>query len=264
MPSSAHPDNLESASQDGWASLRTHTPAWIALGRTGGSLRTRAVLSFSLGHALARDAVHASFDSERLAKDLADLFPEILQLESRAGDRLTFLTRPDLGRALSERSVAALAGSKPADLAIVVSDGLSALAANTQAPELLRHLVPALKADGLSIAPLYLVRFARVALQDPLGVLVGATVVLTLIGERPGIGTPDSLGAYFVYGPKSGNTDAQRNCVSNIRAAGLPPKEAAVKLTELLRRAVRGRISGTLLKDSETTDGHTLGSFTAA
>lgn len=253
MPSSPLPQGPESETADGWTALRQHTPAWIALGRTGGSLRTREVLSFSLGHALARDAVHAPFEPERLALEVQDLFSEILHLESKAGDRRTYLARPDLGRALCEHSVTAAQSTRPSDLLIMVSDGLSALAAHAHAPRLLRHLVPALRDAGLSIAPLCLVRYARVALQDQLGSLAGANLVLTLIGERPGIGTPDSLGAYFVYGPKPGNTDAQRNCVSNIRAEGLPPEVAAIKLASLLKRAASERLSGALLKDDDVS-----------
>ena len=252
MHSSPLPDNSETASGDAWLHLRRHTPAWIALGRTGGSITTRELLSFSLGHALARDAVYTPFEPERIAEALAGHFTEILHLESKAADRRTILARPDLGRMLSERSIAAVGETKPVDLAIMVSDGLSALAAHVQVAPLLKQLVPRLRTEGVTISPLCLVRFGRVALQDELGALLKAKLILTLIGERPGIGTPDSLGAYFVNGPKRGNTDAQRNCVSNIRTDGLRPEAAALKLTGLLTRSLRQGFSGALFKDSDS------------
>ena len=242
------------AQADAWAHLRRHTVARIALGRTGGSLPTSALLSFAHDHALARDAVHAPFDSSALAASLQPLDPApILQLTSAAPDRATYLQRPDLGRRLSSTSASQLSTLNsqlpPHDVVVLISDGLSALAAISQAPPLLAALLPRLRAAGLTLAPLCIVRHARVALQDELGPLLHARLALMLIGERPGLGTPDSLGAYFTFDPHPGRTDADRNCISNIRPAGLPPVAAAEKLATLITTALRLRLTGTALKD---------------
>ena len=242
---------------DAWSHLRRHTAARIALGRTGGSLPTSALLSFAHDHALARDAVHAPFDSAALAAALQSLDSSpILQLTSAAPDRATYLQRPDLGRRLSDSSVTRLstlsAQLPPPDVVVIVSDGLSALAVERQAPPLLAALLPLLRAAGLALAPLCIVRHARVALQDELGGLLRARLALMLLGERPGLGTPDSLGAYFTFDPRPGRTDAERNCLSNIRPAGLPPATAAEKLATLITTALRLGLTGTALKDDST------------
>jgi ethanolamine ammonia-lyase small subunit len=239
---------------DAWSHLRRHTAARIALGRTGGSLPTSAVLAFAHDHALARDAVHALFDPAALATALQPLDPApILQLTSAAPDRPTYLQRPDLGRRLSSASFSQLSTLNSQlhdhDLVVIVSDGLSALAAERQAPPLLAALLPRLRAAGLTLAPLCIVRHARVALQDELGALLRARLSLMLLGERPGLGTPDSLGAYFTFAPRPGRTDADRNCLSNIRPAGLPPAAAAEKLATLITAALRLGLTGTALKD---------------
>lgn len=242
----------ESTPPDAWVHLRRHTAARIALGRTGGSLPTSEQLAFALDHALARDAVHAPFDAAALATELDALHPGALALESAAPDRATYLQRPDLGRRLSADSatrLAALAPAAPPDLVILVSDGLSALAAQRQAAPLLRDLLPRLRASGLTLAPLCVVRHARVALMDEAGSLLRARLALMLLGERPGLGTPDSLGAYFVFSPAPGRTNADRNCVSNVRPAGLPPALAAEKLHALLTAAATLEMSGVALKE---------------
>jgi ethanolamine ammonia-lyase small subunit len=244
---------------DAWSHLRRHTAARIALGRTGGSLPTSALLAFAHDHALARDAVHAPFDSAALAAALQSLdSAPILQLTSAAPDRATYLQRPDLGRRLSPASIAQLStlNTQLPDhvLVVIISDGLSALAAERQAPPLLAALLPRLRAAGLTLAPLCIVRHARVALQDELGGLLRARLSLMLLGERPGLGTPDSLGAYFTFAPRPGRTDAERNCISNIRPAGLPPAAAAEKLVALMTAALRLGLTGTVLKvDSPAT-----------
>lgn len=254
---------------DSWRHLAALTPARIALGRAGGSLPTRAWLEFSLAHARAQDAVQAPFDAQGLANDLQRLGLPVLLLESAAPDRATYLARPDLGRRLSPASRAALAAALPAqlppgcaaqggaqtetrrcDLSIAVSDGLSATAARLQAGPLLEHLVPKLSAAGWSIAPMVVVRFGRVALQDEIGLVQGALLSLMLLGERPGLNAADSLGAYLIYLPRPGATDAQRNCVSNIRPAGLTHEAAAITLYHLLTEARRRRVSGVPLKDT--------------
>jgi ethanolamine ammonia-lyase small subunit len=238
---------------DQWHWLRTATSARIALGRAGGSLPTRAWLEFKSAHAAARDAVHNPFDAERLASEIVSLGVKVVIVDSDAPDRLIFLQRPDLGRRLSEASGYAMREStRPdtsPDLAVIVSDGLSALAVERQVPPLLAALLPKLTADGWQVAPIVVARFGRVSLQDEIGHLLGAQLALTLIGERPGLGSPDSLGAYLVYAPRPGNTDANRNCVSNIRPEGLPCGTAAETLHYLLTESRRRQLSGIRLKD---------------
>ena len=242
------------ATPDPWTGLRRHTGARIALGRAGGSLPTRAVLDFAMAHAAARDAVHAEVDWDRLAADLAGIGVASVRLASAAGDRNAYLQRPDLGRRLDDASREVLArprledGPAP-DLALVISDGLSAPAAQTHAPALLRALLPMLRADGISHSPAYLVRHGRVAVQDEIGRGVGARAALILLGERPGLGTPDSLGAYLVYDPRPGRSDAERNCVSNIHPRGLSFEAAAGTLRYLIAESLRRRLSGVPLKD---------------
>jgi len=239
---------------DAWSELRGVTMARIALGRAGGSLPTQEWLAFKADHAAARDAVHNAFDAEGLAAQVAALGVEMLIVDSAAGDRTTYLQRPDLGRRLDEPSLARLQEwarpASPIDLAIIVSDGLSALAVHRQAPPLLAELLPKLSTEGWRLAPIVAAHFGRVALEDQIGELLGAQLALTLIGERPGLGSPDSLGAYLVYGPRAGNTDAQRNCVSNIRPEGLPFAAAADTLHYLLTEARRRKLSGVQLKDA--------------
>lgn len=236
---------------DPWESLRRHTPARIALGRAGSSLPTAEVLRFAAAHAMARDAVHMPLDAAALAATLqADGWP-VRQVQSRAATRADYLRRPDLGRRIDAAGAVTLqdAGGGPApDLAIVVADGLSALAAERHAPPLLRALRDAL-GGTLTLAPLVLATQARVALGDEVGALLGARMVLILLGERPGLSSPDSLGAYLSHGPRVGLSDAQRNCVSNIRPEGLAIDAAAGRLAWLAREALRRRLTGIGLKD---------------
>lgn len=238
---------------DAWQSLRQFTAARIALGRTGGSLPTRELLAFEQAHAQARDAVHAPFDEDRLAVALQPLGFEVLRLATDASDRTEYLRRPDLGRRLNPATRKTLQQiMRPAesfDLAVILSDGLSAPAVNAQAPALLKHLLPRLTDDGWRIAPLVIIRHGRVAVSDEVGELLGARLALILLGERPGLGTADSLGAYFVHTPRPGRSDAERNCVSNIRPAGLPIPQAADTLHYLLTAARTKRLSGVQLKD---------------
>jgi ethanolamine ammonia-lyase small subunit len=236
-----------------WARLRSATPARIALGRAGGSLPTREWLEFKSAHAAARDAVHCEFDAMQLAGEIKSLDVDAVVVDSAAGDRHTYLQRPDLGRRLDERShyeLQQLPRSHTAfDLAIIVSDGLSALAVHRQAVPILSALLPRLQRDAWQLAPVIVARFGRVALQDEIGQVLGAQLALMLIGERPGLGSPDSLGAYLVYNPRPGNTDANRNCVSNIRPEGLPHEAAAETIYYLLTEARQRRLSGVQLKD---------------
>jgi ethanolamine ammonia-lyase small subunit len=237
---------------DPWEALRNATSARIALGRAGGSLPTKTWLDFKAAHAAARDAVHCVFDAEQIAADIRALGTEVVIVDSAAPDRRTFLSRPDLGRQLDERSRYALQelqSDAGHELAIVVSDGLSALAVHRQAQPVLKSLLPNLKRDRWRIAPIVVARFGRVALEDEIGQRLGAQLALILIGERPGLLSPDSLGAYLVYGPRPGNTDAQRNCVSNIRPEGLPIEVAAETISYLVAESRRRKLSGLQLKD---------------
>lgn len=234
---------------DPWASLRAFTGARIALGRTGTSVPLREALAFKLAHAHARDAVYSVLDTERMLGELAALGLPVHQASSQAQNRQEYLQRPDYGRQLAEESKAQLAANVDCDVAIVLADGLSATAINTHAVPLLRLLLPELQAAGLHLGSLVLAEQARVALGDEIGHLLRARLVLVLIGERPGLSAPDSLGAYFTYGPRPGLTDEARNCVSNVRPAGLPYPAAAAKLGWLLREALRRQLSGVALKD---------------
>jgi ethanolamine ammonia-lyase small subunit len=251
-------NQLSPVTPDPWGELRSATTARIALGRAGGSLPTHEWLEFKAAHAAARDAVHNSFDAEGLAAEVTKLGVRTIVLDSSATDRFIYLQRPELGRRLSQdsrRRLETLAeDARGADLAIIVSDGLSALAAHRQAAPVLADLLPRLVADAWSLAAVVIARFGRVALQDEVGQLLAAPLALMLIGERPGLGSPDSLGAYIVFEPRVGNTDANRNCVSNIRPEGLPPAAAADVIHFLLTEARRRRVSGIALKDQRSLD----------
>jgi len=232
------------------------TPARVALGRAGPSLPTQALLDFTLDHARARDAVHAAFEEKALVAQLAGLGIAAVEVKSRAGDRRDYLRRPDLGRRLDEVSAQHLAGSEGSagKLAIVIGDGLSAAAVHAHAVELMRHLLPRLAASQIALGPVVVASGARVALGDEIGAIVRATMVAVLIGERPGLSAPDSLGAYLTFGPALGRTDADRNCVSNIHREGLTYDEAAFKIAWLAREGLRRQVTGVALKD-ESGDG---------
>ena len=236
---------------DPWTALRSHTAARIALGRSGASLPTAELLRFDLAHAMARDAVHTPLEIEPLRDALTAHGFETLTVESAAPDRATYLHRPDLGRRLSQRSEALLAdvAGGACDVLCVVGDGLSALAVHRHAAALLIELRPRLEAQGLRLGPIVLARQARVALGDPVGVALNAGCVVMLIGERPGLSSPDSLGAYLTWAPRAGRSDAERNCVSNIRPEGQPPADAAHRIAWLLAAARRLGATGVGLKD---------------
>ena len=239
---------------DPWTALRRHTPARIALGRTGSSLPTSEVLGFALAHAQARDAVHAPFEAEATVAAIQTLGLETLIVDSAAPDRASYLRRPDLGRTLSQAGRAALSPVGEAyDLAIVVADGLSSTAVHAHAAPLVEALLPAVREAGWRLAPVVVARQARVALGDEVGALLNARLVILLVGERPGLSSPDSLGAYITFGPRVGRTDAERNCVSNIRAEGLGYGAAAFKLAWHAREALRLGLTGVALKDESDT-----------
>jgi ethanolamine ammonia-lyase small subunit len=236
---------------DPWAQLRGLTAARIALGSTGGSLPTARLLEFQADHARARDAVHAALDADRLGGELARMELEVIHAHSAAPDRATYLQRPDLGRCLDAASRARLAkvacGSR--DAVFVVADGLSALAVQRHAAPLLAGVTARLRADGWRLAPVVIVRQGRVAVGDEVGALLGAGLVAVLIGERPGLSAPDSLGVYLTHDPRPGRVDAERNCISNIRPEGLPAVAAAHKLAWLMTEARRRAVTGIALRD---------------
>jgi ethanolamine ammonia-lyase small subunit len=231
--------------------LRDLTPARVGLGRAGASMPTQALLAFTLDHARARDAVHAAFDVAGILDGLHDLGLEALDVRSRAGNRKDYLRRPDLGRILDPASQHLLAkqNSGSCRLAIVVGDGLSPSAVNAHAIELVRNLIPRLAAGGIKIDRAVVASGARVALGDEIGAILGARMIVMLIGERPGLSASDSLGAYLTFAPQIGLTDAQRNCVSNIHGAGLGYEEAALRIAWLIREGLTREISGVALKD---------------
>ncbi len=236
---------------DPWTALREHTAARIALGRSGNSLPTAEWLRFGVAHALARDAVHEALDSDLLASQLQNQgFGQVTLVESAAADRATYLRRPDLGRSLSPRSAALLPGlAASPGVVVVIGDGLSARAVQQHALPLLLELRPRLEAQGQSIGGVAVATQARVALGDEVSVLLHAGALIVLIGERPGLSSPDSLGAYITWAPRVGCADSQRNCVSNIRPQGLPVAEAAGRIAWLLDAARRLGATGVALKD---------------
>jgi len=238
--------------RDPWSSLARHTAARIALGRAGGSMRTDPLLDFRLAHARAKDAVELPLDSAALEAELARAGFETVRLASEALDRRSFLLRPDLGRTLDAASRTLLTlrarHSTAPDLCIVVSDGLSALAAERQATPLLVALAPLLAARSVTTHPVLVVPYARVKIADEIGEILGARHSLVLLGERPGLSSPDSLGAYLTHRPRAACTDADRNCVSNIRPQGMPAKEAAQHLAELIFASTQHGLSGVALR----------------
>lgn len=240
-----------SSNDPAWLNLRRFTDARIGLGRAGSALPIKEVLSFSMAHAQARDAVTTPIDWQPLADELRALGLESIRIASAAPDRDTYLRRPDLGRRLSPASrqlLAAEPGAKP-DLLIVIADGLSSTGVSANAAGLIAELLPLARKSGWSVGPVLLASQGRVALGDEAGEIFNAHAVLMLIGERPGLSSPDSLGAYLTLNPRVGRKDGERNCVSNIRVGGLPAAEAAFKIHWLLREAFRRGLTGVTLKD---------------
>lgn len=236
--------------------LRELTPARVGLGRAGASMPTEALLAFTLDHARARDAVHAAFDVARLMAELAGLNLaglglNALEVSSQAHDRRDYLRRPDLGRMLDAGSRRLLADRSEGscELAVVIGDGLSPAAVNVHAVELVRNLAARLAEAGIGVGAVVVASGARVALGDEIGAVLGARMVVMLIGERPGLSAPDSLGAYLTFGPRIGLTDAERNCISNIHGAGLSYDEAAFKIAWLVREGLARQLTGVALKD---------------
>lgn len=245
---------------DPWVSLRAFTHARIALGRTGVAIPLQEVLQFRMAHAHARDAVYSLLEIATLTARLTGFGFAVNDLHSRAVDRHEYLQRPDKGRRLNDESVLKLSGDAtdhhvtntgPTVVSIVLADGLSATAVNNHAMPLLEILLPQLQSNGLTIAPINLVQQGRVAVGDEVGMLQQATMVVVLIGERPGLSSPDSLGIYLTHRPVVGLTDEARNCISNVRPGGLSYQAAADKLYWFIRESLRLQLTGVGLKDEE-------------
>ncbi|HEY0296288.1 MAG TPA: ethanolamine ammonia-lyase subunit EutC [Bordetella sp.] len=244
---SPSPDSLVQDSP--WDLLRRHTSARIALGRVGASLPSAEILKFGLAHARARDAVHHPLDADALEAQLRERGLRVARVRSQAGDRHTYLLRPDLGRRLAPADGQALRAAAPApELAIVMADGLSAVAVQRHAVPLLDALRRCYDTDWAR-TPIVLAEQGRVALGDDIGEALRARMVIVFIGERPGLTAPDSLGIYFTYAPRTGRLDSERNCISNVRPEGLPIDAAAGKLDYLVRQALRRKLTGVGLKD---------------
>jgi len=230
--------------------LKAFTNARIGLGLAGASVPYKHLLEFKLAHAHARDAVYSVLDSHGLTAKLKAFELPVLHLYSRADNRSKYLHRPDFGRKLNKASIAVLKDQPVADVVIIVADGLSAMAVNQHTNGLLKLLIPELLAAGISIGPICLVEQGRVAIGDDIGHHLKAKLSLLLIGERPGLSAADSVGAYLTYKPTPGLTDESRNCVSNIRPAGLNYKRAADKLFYLIQESLSRKLSGVHLKDN--------------
>jgi ethanolamine ammonia-lyase small subunit len=242
---------MTTPARDPWAHLRQHTTARIALGRTGVSLPTRELLDFSLAHAQARDAIHLPLDADSLCAELQQQgWPAPFLLHSQARDRHEYLLRPDLGRRLDDTSVQRLgsAAAENPDLVLVLGDGLSAMGIQQHGAALLGAIRRALD-PALRLGPLVVVRQARVAVADEVGERLGAAAVAMVVGERPGLSSPDSVGIYLTHAPRVGCSDAQRNCISNVRPAGQDLDTAARRLVWLLGESRRLGLSGVGLKD---------------
>lgn len=237
---------------DSWVALRRFTRARIALGRAGHALPTSALLDFQLAHAQARDAVHVPWDREAFAERLRGIGEDVLVLDTPVGSRGEYLRRPDLGRVLTEASRTRLKDvtADPADVALIVTNGLSSTAVERHGIPLLQAIVQGCRTRGFSLAPVSLVANGRVALSDVIGSALAARVAVIVVGERPGLSAADGLGIYLTFSPQPGNTDAQRNCISNIRPPdGLSYEAAAAKLLYLAGEAMQRGISGVALKD---------------
>ncbi|ODT21595.1 MAG: ethanolamine ammonia-lyase [Hyphomicrobium sp. SCN 65-11] len=239
-------------SDEAWRRLSELTPARIALGRTGSGLPTTEAMKFALAHAQARDAVHTPLDPAQLAAGLDDLGLAHLTVSSSAVSRHSYLLRPDLGRRLDASGRQAVSARRPTggvDIALVIADGLSARAAHAHAIGMTAALIPYTQKNAWSLGPVVVVTQGRVAIGDEIGALLGARLALVMIGERPGLSSPDSLGLYLTFAPEPGRTDGERNCLSNIHGTGMSLEEAAFKAAWLMREAFSRRLTGVSLKD---------------
>src|SRR5271170_4551691 len=259
VPANSASEDMPENAANPLARLRRFTPARIALGRSGDSLSTSDLLEFSLDHALARDAVHAPLDTHDLAAQLQAAGFESIQVQSAAADRATYLRRPDLGRKLDSASrdrLATLKLSPQPEVVFIIADGLSAIAPERYAVAVIQESRELLQ--NSHVGPVIIAEQARVALGDEIGELLNAEIAVMLIGERPGLSAPDSLGIYLTHAPKLGRTDAERNCISNVRREGMSPELAAETLRYLLTNSRRLKLSGIQLKDESDLQSKTL------
>lgn len=242
-------------SLDPWQRLAALTPARIGLGRAGSGLGTAETLRFALAHAQARDAVHAELDQASLAGELKALGLDSISVASRAAGRASYLLRPDLGRSLDAASRATLEAKAGAgcDIGLVIADGLSASAVAAQAAGFLAAFLPIAEKRHWSLSPAVIISQGRVAIGDEIGAVLGARLTLLLIGERPGLSSPDSLGLYITYAPRPGRSDGERNCVSNIHGKGSSAAEAAVRAAWLIDASLSRGLSGVALKDESAS-----------
>jgi ethanolamine ammonia-lyase small subunit len=229
--------------------MRAPTTARVGLARVGDGIGTQDWLEFKAAHAAARDAVHAELQVAALLHSLREMNLECVALATQASSRAEYLRRPDFGRRLSAESVELLREKAKADVSIVIADGLSALAVEQHAVPVMAALLPKLGEMKLSCTPVCVVAQGRVAVGDEIGAALGAKFSITLIGERPGLSAPDSLGVYMTWGPRIGRTDAERNCISNIRAEGLGYEEAAARIAWYAAAAFKLGMTGVALKD---------------
>ena len=244
------------ADPDGWEQLKAYTNARIALGKTGVSIPLKESLQFKLAHAHAKDAVYSRLNVADLQAEISSTGLPVHYIQSQAESRDIYLQRPDLGRLLNKSSVEQLQqfNGPPADICIIIADGLSATAIHENAGTLVRLLVEKVRPMGYSLAPILLVEQGRVAITDHIGELLRSRLAIILIGERPGLSAFDSMGAYITYAPQPGLTDERRNCISNIREQGLPPVMAVDKLIYLIKSAFRLQLTGVALKDNDDLD----------
>jgi ethanolamine ammonia-lyase small subunit len=237
---------------DPWQFLQNYTPARIARGRAGHSIPTIELLKFQADHAQARDAVYSELDIVNLNNSITQSFDlKVINLKSEVNNRSQYLQRPDLGRTLSEASREELMNinSSESDICFVITDGLSAEAINQNALPILENLILKLTAINWKMAPICIIEQGRVAVADEIGFLLKSEIVVILIGERPGLTSPNSMGAYITFRPHVGMTDESRNCVSNIRPEGMDFQMATEKILYLLIEMKSKRLSGVGLKD---------------
>ncbi len=244
--------NSQPIVNDTWMALREFTAARIALGRTGNSIPLQELFDFKLAHAHARDAVFSELDIPGITNSLNQFDNLVFTLHSKATNRAKYLKRPDYGRKLNEASTQYLESiiSPQTDITIVIADGLSATAVNQYAVSMLECLMPKLLNASLKLSPFVIVKQGRVAVADEIGYLLRSKLSIILIGERPGLSAPDSMGAYLTFNPQPGLTDESRNCVSNIRPDGLNMQLAADKLFYLICQSLQRKLSGIDLKDN--------------
>ena len=237
--------------KDVWQPLKQHTDARIALGRTGNSIPTKELLHFGMSHALAKDAIYKELDICNIQNNLKEQHFSSILVQSKAKDKKEFLINPNLGRQLNKESIELLLQSnvEKGNIAIIFADGLSSAAINLNATPLLFEIVNALKGSEFNLSPIIIAKHARVALSDEIGETLKSDASIMLIGERPGLSSPDSLGVYLTWNPKKGRNDSERNCISNVRPQGLSYQQAAFKTIWLLKEAKKLNMSGVHLKD---------------